>query len=125
MKKILPSALAAVLLLLLLPGCSQITDSTITFYDQPVRELDQPAASETRALTVQEVKRIEHILAGAEWTDDYAVNRFPFYFDGAFRINGVLYRFSLTEPYVIYYSHYFDGFSAEDMAYIRSLDKAK
>ena len=125
MKKILSLALAAALLILCLAGCSRTTDVKIIFYAESVLEFSGGTAAQTRALTVSEVKRIRSILAGAEWVDDRAVNRFPFYFDGEFRIDGVLYRFSFTEPYPLDYSHYYDVLSAEDVAFLRSLCTAK
>ncbi len=114
-------------------GCgSDEVGGAITFYGEATLERTEPAFSFTRDLTSDEAKMLDKIVGRVdEWTDNSAVDRKAYYFNGSFTLGGEpdsVYYFSY-EHCVLYYvnpiaeSEYFAAISEDDMEYIYSLDK--
>ncbi len=117
-------------LIVIMTGCENDTDGNdkqlgvIVFYKEPTLERTKPASSITYELSKEQKKELKSIIKSIKkWTDDSAVDRLAFYFDGEFTFFGeeTTYYFSY-EYELIYYDHYFAGVAPEQMQYIKNLN---
>ncbi len=116
--------------ILAMTGCeSDVADENkeagaIVFYKEPTLEKTEPSSIYTYKLTKKQKDKLQSIIDSVKkWTDDSAVDRLPYYFDGEFAFSdGEKTYFFSYESNIIYYDRFFGVVSSEQMQYIKALN---
>ena len=124
MEKRLRILLSFLLLTALCAGCApRELSGSVRFYDAPTRENQPPAAQHEVTLTPEEARQLRaHLDSVDEWTDDRAVDRLAYFFDGEFTLSDSEWIYYFTDEYsVVYYDHYFAEVPGEMLTLLREL----
>lgn len=96
---------------------------TISFYAEPTRENADPVEISTSTISEKQAEKLRSILDDVDtWTNDAAVDRWAYYFDGYIEFAGDRRRYYFTYEYnVIYFDLQFAEIPAEDMQVIKDI----
>lgn len=108
---------------LCVPLEATLLKGSIEFYLEPAKEGTEPESVVIRELSEEQIRKIQSIIEEVEdWTDDHAVDRLAYYFDGEISLSTQEFTYYFSYEYnVIYYDHYFAEISGKDMNYIKDI----
>ena len=108
---------------LCVPLEATLLKGSIEFYSEPTKEGTDPVSVTTKELSSEQIRKIQSIIEEVEeWTDDHAVDRLAYYFDGEITLSTQEHTYYFTyEHDVLYYDHYFAEISGKDMNYIKDI----
>ena len=96
---------------------------TISFYAEPTRENADPVEISTSTISEKQAEKLRSILDDVDtWTNDAAVDRWAYYFDGHIEFAGDKRLYYFTYEYnVIYFDLQFAEIPTEDMQVIKDI----
>ncbi len=93
---------------------------TVSYYDAPTRENLSPVISKTARISSEHFEPMFKKLENSEWTNDAAVDRLPYYFDGQIDTGEHIIFFAFEQK-VLYCEGYFTGLSDENSEFLQTL----
>ncbi len=93
---------------------------TVSYYDAPTRENLSPVISKTARISSEHFEPMFKELENSEWTNDAAVDRLPYYFDGQIDTGEHIIFFAFEQK-VLYCEGYFTGLSDENSEFLQTI----